>query len=359
MSHVTGNETDAEKISRLQGLIHKLEGELKDSQANINRIIAAIQNPDLAALMKEIRILQDKLTEPLNEAGEIGIEQGIKIANLEGELVDAQREIKGRISELNDVEQYLGQALGYPWYKDDPVNFPDCTDADGVCVGEHTPSTIAAEAAKKIVKQGAKINELNNRCNEMDSMRLRITSLQDQLDEAREAQISIMDFDYPPIAQQGAPNHEVLDLLTADDVNRWIKRIQELTVSNEGLNNQVNRLTLDMNNAVARAERAEETYKSLSDDANYQITYRAGRISQLENCVRWALRKLIYSRTNPLVPTVGDRAGNMFTHLFPPLQTSRPNDTYYDPNRLNVATDEQRYLQNIEITPEGLLRRRR
>jgi len=52
--------------------------------------------------------------------------------------------------QVHDVEQTLGQALGYPWYKDDQKNFPGATEADGVCVGEHVPETLAAEAAAQI-----------------------------------------------------------------------------------------------------------------------------------------------------------------------------------------------------------------
>jgi hypothetical protein len=57
---------------------------------------------------------------------------------------------RGMMKELHDVEQVLGMALGYPWYKDDQKNFPGAIDADGVCVGEHVPATIAAEAADGI-----------------------------------------------------------------------------------------------------------------------------------------------------------------------------------------------------------------
>jgi len=49
---------------------------------------------------------------------------------------------------LDDVQQIAGKALGYPWYKDDPVNFPDATEADGVCIGEHVAETIVEELAK-------------------------------------------------------------------------------------------------------------------------------------------------------------------------------------------------------------------
>ena len=56
----------------------------------------------------------------------------------------------GLVIEMSEVEQTLGKALGYPWYKDDPKNFPNATEEDGVCVGEHTASTLAAEAANRL-----------------------------------------------------------------------------------------------------------------------------------------------------------------------------------------------------------------
>ena len=49
-----------------------------------------------------------------------------------------------------EIEQILGKALGYPWYKDDPKNFPNATEADGVCVGDNTACSLANEAAKRI-----------------------------------------------------------------------------------------------------------------------------------------------------------------------------------------------------------------
>jgi hypothetical protein len=50
----------------------------------------------------------------------------------------------------HEVTQILGRALGYPWYKDDLANFPNATEADGVCVGEHVAASIAEEAAGRI-----------------------------------------------------------------------------------------------------------------------------------------------------------------------------------------------------------------
>lgn len=75
-------------------------------------------------------------------------------------LIAEVRELRGRderitqlaAEEEQDICQTLGKALGYPWYKDDPVNFPDATEAQGVCIGEHVAASLAAEAATTIVK---------------------------------------------------------------------------------------------------------------------------------------------------------------------------------------------------------------
>lgn len=56
------------------------------------------------------------------------------------------------LKELNEIEQLCGQYLGYPWYKDDQVNFPGATEKDGVCVGDHTSATIVNELIESIKK---------------------------------------------------------------------------------------------------------------------------------------------------------------------------------------------------------------
>ena len=73
------------------------------------------------------------------------------------ELVDEIERLTARVTSLeegyiqneHEIEQLLGKALGYPWYKDDPKNFPDATELDGVCVGEHSALTLAMEAATR------------------------------------------------------------------------------------------------------------------------------------------------------------------------------------------------------------------
>jgi hypothetical protein len=54
------------------------------------------------------------------------------------------------IKESQEIEQILGKALGYPWYKDDPTNFPNATEADGVCVAPNAAASLAMHAADKI-----------------------------------------------------------------------------------------------------------------------------------------------------------------------------------------------------------------
>lgn len=69
------------------------------------------------------------------------------------ELEDGHKDLIQKVAaQGHEIEQILGQALGYPWFKDDPKNFPDATEKDGVCVGDHTPVTLAMEAAQRLGK---------------------------------------------------------------------------------------------------------------------------------------------------------------------------------------------------------------
>jgi hypothetical protein len=58
-------------------------------------------------------------------------------------LKDYARIIDKCRKESEEIEQILGKALGYPWYKDDLKNFPNATETDGVCVGDHTAWSLA------------------------------------------------------------------------------------------------------------------------------------------------------------------------------------------------------------------------
>jgi hypothetical protein len=63
------------------------------------------------------------------------------------------------IYELGEIEQILGKALGYPFYKDDPKNFPGATEETGVCVGELAPIDLADQAAKEIKRLRGELEE--------------------------------------------------------------------------------------------------------------------------------------------------------------------------------------------------------
>jgi hypothetical protein len=74
-----------------------------------------------------------------------------QLLNDYGEIIDKLRVKETKMSkEFQEIEQILGKALGFPWFKDDQKNFPNTTEADGVCVGEHTAWTLAKIAADKI-----------------------------------------------------------------------------------------------------------------------------------------------------------------------------------------------------------------
>lgn len=65
--------------------------------------------------------------------------------------------------ESEEIEQILGKALGYPWFKDDPKNFPTATEADGVCVGIETAWSLAMIAADRIKELEERNKQLSKR----------------------------------------------------------------------------------------------------------------------------------------------------------------------------------------------------
>ena len=92
---------------------------------------------DIQKLKKEVKDLQAELEYYRGVAEHLGAEKAV-----------SQRD--KMIKESEEIEQILGKALGYPWYKDDPKNFPNATEADGVCVGPNTAASLAMEAADMI-----------------------------------------------------------------------------------------------------------------------------------------------------------------------------------------------------------------
>jgi hypothetical protein len=96
--------------------------------------------------------------------------------------------------------QTLGKALGYPWFKDDPVNFPNATEADGVCVGDHVAESLADEAAARIAALGEQLRKYRARLEEQryllakeDGYQARALSAERQRDEAVKALENMID----------------------------------------------------------------------------------------------------------------------------------------------------------------------
>jgi hypothetical protein len=123
---------------------------------NIPRATFLVHEDDYAAALKRAEEAEE-LRETTHAQTGLIIDQGTHIAELEAKV----KELKNSIAnESFDIEQSLGKALGYPWYKDDPKNFPDATEESGVCVGEHVPASIAAEAARRITELEAENAEV-------------------------------------------------------------------------------------------------------------------------------------------------------------------------------------------------------
>ncbi len=75
----------------------------------------------------------------------------LTLYDLNGEANKEITRLQRAMSKIDsEICQTLGQVLGYPWFMDDPKNFPNATKADGVCVGEHVAESIAMHAARRI-----------------------------------------------------------------------------------------------------------------------------------------------------------------------------------------------------------------
>ena len=66
----------------------------------------------------------------------------------------------------NRIEQAIGKVLGYPAYKDDQKNFPNATESNGVCVGDHVAESLVMELVDRFkairADQNKKIGEWGN-----------------------------------------------------------------------------------------------------------------------------------------------------------------------------------------------------
>ena len=62
----------------------------------------------------------------------------------------------------NRIEQAIGKVLGYPAYKDDQKNFPNATESNGVCVGDHVAESLVMELVDRFKAIRADQNQKND-----------------------------------------------------------------------------------------------------------------------------------------------------------------------------------------------------
>lgn len=135
------------------------------------------------------------------------------IRDLKDKLAETRAErdrLRDACSKQNDeIGQILGAALGYPRYCDDQQNFPGSTAADGVCVGEHTAESLAAEAAEAIAERDdlrrrlaeaeqayGEVSASHRRQSEqIDQLRQRLKASEAARAKLREALVGIRDHD--------------------------------------------------------------------------------------------------------------------------------------------------------------------
>lgn len=97
-----------------------------------------------------VGLMMDRIIELVAIQPGVTLSGSMVSALLQAAKKDREELIRGFQKSSHEIEQTLGRALGYPWFKDDRKNFPGATEEDGVCVGDHVAESLAAEAAKRI-----------------------------------------------------------------------------------------------------------------------------------------------------------------------------------------------------------------
>lgn len=218
------------------------------------------------------------------------------------------KKIEGYQKECFEVEQSLGIALKYPRYADDQKTFPGTTDADGVCVGEHTPATIAMEAAQRITSLEARVKELEESTVSKATHEATVV----MLSEARRNQISLFDLDYPPSAQQGGPERgDFLELLTAQDVNHYLTRIQELSTQVAHLQTELAKVTMQRDGTYAKVDAIEEACVTHYRECKESRNEMQQRITSKERLLRRALLMIANARRTPFTIETCERASKI------------------------------------------------
>lgn len=128
--------------------------------------------------------------------------------------------------------------------------------------------------------------------NELESLRKENADLKEQITQLRASCISGFYYERIPQFSQGFPNHEVLELVTANEVQAYVDKIEELKRQLAELaewNNQIGRTNYELRKQLEGEKAAALNYRADALDAEKQLaelkgglTYRNSLVCHLE-----------------------------------------------------------------------------
>jgi hypothetical protein len=119
-------------------------------------------------LMNELTEGLEVLSEKRNlTMGQLTKDYARIIDEQQEEIAKLNKQIVKMLEEFREIEQILGKALNYPWFKDDQCNFPNATEADGVAIGDHTAWSLAHQAADRIKELAEEVDRHNARVHKL------------------------------------------------------------------------------------------------------------------------------------------------------------------------------------------------
>ncbi len=117
--------------------------------------------------MKELKEGMDALAEERNMTRDQLLKDYARIVDEQREeIASLNKRVVKMLKEFQEIEQILGKALNYPWFKDDQETFPNATEADGV-VSTGPTWLVATEAADKIKELQEQLDQHNARVHKL------------------------------------------------------------------------------------------------------------------------------------------------------------------------------------------------
>jgi hypothetical protein len=135
---------------------------------------AALATDAGKALLERLRTAEEEVFELRCDLRDVNDNNAAQFER--AEIAEARlAALKTAMAKSNEeICQTLGQALGYPWFKDDQKNFPGATEVNGVCVGDHVAESIATEAARRIgateIRNAALLEALETACSDLEAI---------------------------------------------------------------------------------------------------------------------------------------------------------------------------------------------